>query len=45
MSATTQTQTNGANGVHVGADSAEKLLAELPGTNTLPLWAQVGGLL
>ncbi|KAF1991459.1 RmlC-like cupin [Aulographum hederae CBS 113979] len=34
---------NGTNGTTKanGADSAEKLLAELPATNTLPLWAQM----
>ena len=35
--------TNGANGIHE-EDSAERLLSELPVTNTLPLWAQMAKL-
>ena len=35
--------TNGTNGIHE-EDSAERLLSELPATNTLPLWGQMAKL-
>lgn len=35
---------NGTNGADQAADSAEKLISELPATHTLPLWAQMAKL-
>ncbi|KAK3080076.1 hypothetical protein LTS18_003195, partial [Coniosporium uncinatum] len=42
--ATVQAQTNGVHAVNGTKDSAEKLISELPATNTLPLWAQMAKL-
>jgi len=41
---TVQAQTNGVHAVSGTKDSAEKLISELPATNTLPLWAQMAKL-